>query len=71
MGARKHAAWPPLPAFESVYVASLHADTLEERNRQQEIRDKTAMLLGKLVDVHSIDDRSTKRVRESIWFWCS
>lgn len=39
-----------LPAFDSVYSATLYADTPEERNRQQVIRDKAAMLLGKVVD---------------------
>ena len=38
-----------LLAFESVYVATPHADT-RGKNWQQVIRDKTAMLLGKLVD---------------------
>ena len=60
-----------LQTFESVYIASLHANTLEERNRQREIRDETAILLGKLMDLHTMDDRSTRRVRKSIWFRCS
>jgi len=66
-----------LPAFESVYSATLHADSPEESNRQQVVRDKTAMLLGKLVDkvlehkkfgqdLLTTEDCSTKAVRESI-----
>jgi ATPase subunit of ABC transporter with duplicated ATPase domains len=66
-----------LPAFESVYAATLHADSNEERNRQQVVRDKTAMLLGKLVDkvlehkkfgqdLLTTEDCSNKAVRESI-----
>jgi len=39
-----------LPAFVSVYAATLHGDSSEERNRQLVVRDKTAMLLGKLAD---------------------
>jgi len=65
------------PAFEAVYAATLHGDTPEERTRQQVVRDKAAMLLGKLVDkvlehkkfgqdLLTTDDCSTKETRESI-----
>jgi len=66
-----------LPAFESVYAATLYGDSSEEMNRQQVIRDKSAMLLGKLVDkvlehkkfgqdLLTTEECSTKEVRESI-----
>mmetsp|Transcript_51568 Transcript_51568/g.111983 ORF Transcript_51568/g.111983 Transcript_51568/m.111983 type:complete len:1157 (+) Transcript_51568:87-3557(+) len=66
-----------LPGFETAYMASLHSDSPEERNRFQVIRDKCAMLLGKLVDkvlehkkfgqdLLTTDECSTKEVRENI-----
>eukprot|EP00929_Paragymnodinium_shiwhaense_P117010 TRINITY_DN870_c0_g1_i13.p1 TRINITY_DN870_c0_g1~~TRINITY_DN870_c0_g1_i13.p1 ORF type:complete len:1413 (-),score=497.37 TRINITY_DN870_c0_g1_i13:141-4379(-) len=39
-----------VPAFESVFAATLHGDTPEERTRQTVIRDKATMLLGKTID---------------------
>jgi len=39
-----------LPAFEAVYSATLHGETSQEANRQQVVRDRTIMLLGKVVD---------------------
>lgn len=64
-----------LPAFESVYCATLHADSPEERNRNQVVRDKTTMLLGKVAekilehkkfgqDLLTTDDCSNKATRE-------
>jgi ATPase subunit of ABC transporter with duplicated ATPase domains len=66
-----------LPGFQSVYAATLHGDTPEERNRQQVVRDKAAMLLGKMADkilehkkfgqdLLTTDDCSTKDVREAV-----
>jgi len=65
------------PAFENVYAATLHGDTQEERSRNQVVRDKSAMLLGKLVDkilehkrfgqdLITTEDCSTKETRESV-----
>jgi len=65
------------PAFLNVYCATLHGETPEERNRQQVVRDRAAMLLGKFVekilehkrfgqDLLTTDDCSTKEMRESI-----
>lgn len=64
-----------LPAFESTYVATLFGDTPEEQNRQQIIRDRCIMLLGKVVDkvlehkkfgqdLLTTDDCSNKDTRE-------
>jgi len=39
-----------LPSFTEVYAATLQGLTNEEVNRQQIIRDKACMLLGKLID---------------------
>ena len=66
-----------LQAFESVYAATLHSSSSEESQRNQVIRDKRVMLLGKLVekvlehkkigqDLLSTDECSTKDVRETI-----
>jgi len=66
-----------LPAFESVYSACLLADSPEEQNRQQVVRDMTAKLLGALADkilehkrfgqdLLTTDDCSTKDTREQV-----
>mmetsp|Transcript_58848 Transcript_58848/g.140342 ORF Transcript_58848/g.140342 Transcript_58848/m.140342 type:complete len:1419 (-) Transcript_58848:107-4363(-) len=66
-----------LPGFESVYAATLHGDTPEERSRQLIVRDKTAQLLGKLADkilehkkfgqdLLTTDECSTKETREAV-----
>lgn len=65
-------------AFETVYAATLHGDSAEECSRQLVIRDKTAMLLGKLVDkvlehkkfgqdLLNTDECSNKSTREYIF----
>lgn len=64
-----------LPGIEAVYAATLHADSAEERNRQQVVRDQTAKILGALVDkilehkkfgqdLLTTEDCSTKDTRE-------
>jgi len=66
-----------LPAFESVYAATLHGDSAEQRQRQQVVRDKAAMLLGKVVDkvlehkkfgqdLLTTEECSTKETRETM-----
>eukprot|EP00928_Gymnodinium_smaydae_P053482 TRINITY_DN3745_c0_g2_i1.p1 TRINITY_DN3745_c0_g2~~TRINITY_DN3745_c0_g2_i1.p1 ORF type:complete len:1423 (+),score=377.56 TRINITY_DN3745_c0_g2_i1:40-4308(+) len=66
-----------LPGFESVFAATLHGDTPEERSRQLAVRDKTTMLLGKLADkilehkkfgqdLLTTDDCSNKDTRERL-----
>merc|ERR1719428_1900950 len=39
-----------LPAFETVYAATLHGESAEERTRQQVVRERTAALLGKVAE---------------------
>mmetsp|Transcript_45336 Transcript_45336/g.98572 ORF Transcript_45336/g.98572 Transcript_45336/m.98572 type:complete len:1420 (+) Transcript_45336:85-4344(+) len=66
-----------LPAFETVYAATLRGDSSEERSRQQVVREKVSALLGKVVDkilehkkfgqdLLTTDDCSTKETRESV-----
>ncbi|CAK0865189.1 unnamed protein product [Prorocentrum cordatum] len=66
-----------LPGFEQVYWATLHGETAEERSRQQVVRDKAAMLLGKMAekilehkkfgqDLLTTDDCSDKATREGV-----
>lgn len=64
-----------LPAFEAVYMATLYGATSEESTRQQVVRDRSTMLLGKMVekvlehkkfgqDLLTTDDCSNKDTRE-------
>mmetsp|Transcript_23976 Transcript_23976/g.74311 ORF Transcript_23976/g.74311 Transcript_23976/m.74311 type:complete len:1431 (+) Transcript_23976:76-4368(+) len=66
-----------LPSFEAVYAATLHAESAEERQRQQVVRDKSAMLLGKVIDkvlehkkfgqdLLTTEECSTKETREAL-----
>merc|ERR1719453_307728 len=64
-----------LPAFEAVYSATLETNTPEESARQTIVRDRSAMLFGRLVekvlehkrfgqDLLTTDDCSNKDTRE-------
>eukprot|EP00441_Pelagodinium_beii_P008993 CAMPEP_0197703132 /NCGR_PEP_ID=MMETSP1338-20131121/125279_1 /TAXON_ID=43686 ORGANISM="Pelagodinium beii, Strain RCC1491" /NCGR_SAMPLE_ID=MMETSP1338 /ASSEMBLY_ACC=CAM_ASM_000754 /LENGTH=1412 /DNA_ID=CAMNT_0043287025 /DNA_START=11 /DNA_END=4249 /DNA_ORIENTATION=+ len=66
-----------MQGFEDVFAATLYADTAEERNRQQVVRDMTAKILGQLADkilehkkfgqdLLTTDDCSTKETRERV-----
>jgi ATPase subunit of ABC transporter with duplicated ATPase domains len=66
-----------LSGFELVYSAALEADSPEEMQRQTAIRDRTAMLFGKLADkilehkkfgqdLLNTDDCSNKATREQV-----
>jgi ATPase subunit of ABC transporter with duplicated ATPase domains len=66
-----------LPGFEAVFAATLNGDSEEEHNRHQIVRDRTAMLLGKLADkilehkkfgqdLLTTDDCSNKETREQV-----
>jgi ATPase subunit of ABC transporter with duplicated ATPase domains len=66
-----------VPGFEAVYSAALESDSSEERARQLVVRDKTAMLLGKLTDkilehkrfgqdLLTTEDCSNKETREHV-----
>jgi len=65
------------PAIQVVYMATLRSDSPEEASRHQIVRDRTAMLLGKVIDkvlehkkfgqdLLTTDECSTKEVREAL-----
>lgn len=66
-----------LPAFEGTYAAALNHESPEERARQQVVRERSATLVGKVVekilehkkfgqDLLTTDDCSTKDTRERL-----
>ena len=52
--------------LEHVYAATLHAGAAAEGNRQQVLRDRAAMLVGKIVEEDHVYDCSNKATRERI-----